>query len=140
MISARSTAYPVLDVIDEDERIVHVLESPLRAADVDCTIDSTRRRDHMQQHTGQHLLSAVLADLYGMQTVSFHMGAASSTIDLATPTLTPEQIEAAEARANAVVQENRPVRTDIRRCRDRCRPSEAHGANGTHPCGDDRLA
>ena len=106
---------PVIDVIDEDDRVVHVLERPLAndTAEVDCTVEWTRRWDHMQQHTGQHLLSAVLADLYGMQTVSFHMGAASSTIDLETSALSAAQIEAAEARANAVIHENRPVGTSF---------------------------
>jgi alanyl-tRNA synthetase len=100
----------VTDVIDEDDRIVQLLERPLDAQnEPDCRIDWPRRWDHMQQHTGQHLLSAVVADLFGIQTVSFHMGASSSTIDLATGALSPEQIETAELRANEVVQENRRV-------------------------------
>jgi alanyl-tRNA synthetase len=100
---------PVVEVIDEEDVVVHVLASPLAATHVDGAVDWARRWDHMQQHTGQHLLSAVLVELFGFETVSFHMGAASSTIDLATPSLTPAQIEAAEARANALIQENRPV-------------------------------
>jgi alanyl-tRNA synthetase len=63
----------------------------------------------MQQHTGQHLLSAVLEDLYGFHTVSVHFGQDASTLDLDTPAITPEQVAAAETRANLVVTENRPV-------------------------------
>ena len=74
-----------------------------------CHIDWTRRFDHMQQHTGQHLLSAVFFDLFGFQTVSFHMGAEVSTIDLAVAALTQQQIEQAEQRANELVCENRVI-------------------------------
>jgi alanyl-tRNA synthetase len=63
----------------------------------------------MQQHTGQHLLSAVLAELFGAHTVSVHFGADASTLDLETGALSPEQVRTAEARANAVITENRPV-------------------------------
>src|SRR5579884_1333352 len=55
----------VVDVIDEDDRIAHVLAAPLHSAQVHGRIDAVRRRDHMQQHTGQHLLSAVFVDLLG---------------------------------------------------------------------------
>lgn len=103
----------VLDVVDEGNRIIHVLEAPLQRNEANCKIDWARRFDHMQQHTGQHLLSSVLADLYAFETVSFHMGADSCTIDLATPTLSRDQIEAAEVRANSVIHENRPVRADF---------------------------
>ena len=102
----------VVDVVDEDERIAHVLAEPLPLAPgarVEGRIDWERRFDHMQQHTGQHLLSAVFAELYGFETVSVHFGAESSTIDLATATLAAGQIEAAEARANALVWEDRAV-------------------------------
>jgi alanyl-tRNA synthetase len=107
------TGIPLTDVIDEDERIVHVLAAPLADLEVEGSLDWNRRFDHMQQHTGQHLLSAVFADLFGFETVSFHMGAETSTIDLACASLTPEQLRSAEARANALVQENRPVRIDF---------------------------
>jgi alanyl-tRNA synthetase len=100
----------VADVVDEGNRVVHVLEHPLgEQNEPDCRIDWGRRWDHMQQHTGQHLLSAALVELFGLETVSFHMGAASSTIDLAGGTLSAGQMEAAERRANEVVQENRRV-------------------------------
>src|SRR5689334_2166496 len=97
----------VVDVIDEGNRIAHLLAAPLRAQRVTGRIDWARRFDHMQQHTGQHLLSAVLADLYGFATISVHFGADGSTLDLETAGMTPDQVRAAELRANAVVTENR---------------------------------
>src|ERR1041385_2425248 len=72
-------------------------------------IDGERRRDHMQQHTGQHVLSAAFIRLFDFATVSFHMGAETCTIDLDTPSLTREQIVAAERLANEVIWEDRPV-------------------------------
>jgi len=98
----------VIDVVDEEGCIAHLLGSPLAADSVAGAIDWQRRFDHMQQHTGQHLLSAVLIELFGAATVSFHLGADASTIDVARP-LEPQQIRAAERRANEVVFQNRPV-------------------------------
>src|SRR5260370_20902540 len=98
----------------EDGRIVHYLEAPpklrLAGAAVHGSIDPERRRDHMQQHTGQHVLSAAFVELYQMPTVSFHMGEDYCSIDLATPSVSSEQIAGAEKRANQIVFENRPVR------------------------------
>ncbi len=71
-------------------------------------IDLSLRFDHMQQHTGQHLLSAVLLEMFDAPTVSFHLGAESSTIDV-TGTLEAPQLRDAERRANQIVFENRPV-------------------------------
>ncbi len=106
----------VSEVADtEDGGIVHYLEAPappLVGTAVHGSVDLERRRDHMQQHTGQHVLSAAFIELYQMPTVSFHMGTSEAycSIDLATPTVTSEQIVAAEKRANHIVFENRPVR------------------------------
>jgi alanyl-tRNA synthetase len=100
---------PVKDVIDEGERIAHVLAAPVDSEEVDCRIDWQRRFDHMQQHTGQHLLSAVFAELFGVATVSVHFGAGGSTIDLNSPSLSADQIRAAELRANEAVCQNLPV-------------------------------
>jgi alanyl-tRNA synthetase len=99
----------VVDVVDEGERIAHLLASPMTAGRIRGRIDWVRRFDHMQQHTGQHLLSAVVAELFGCQTVSVHFGGESSTLDLATGVLSHEQVVAAEARANQVVVEDRAV-------------------------------
>jgi alanyl-tRNA synthetase len=100
---------PVVDVVDEGERIAHILSAPLEVDLVECEIDWPRRFDHMQQHSGQHLLSAVLTELFGAATISVHFGVDSSTIDVNTPSLGPAQIQAAERRANEAVCENRPV-------------------------------
>jgi alanyl-tRNA synthetase len=100
---------PVADVIDEGERIAHVLSAAVSASQVHCRIDMARRRDHMQQHTGQHLLSAVLAEMYGIATVSFHLGAESSTIDVDVAALDAGKIAAVERHVNEVVMENRAV-------------------------------
>jgi alanyl-tRNA synthetase len=103
---------PVIDVVDEDERIAHLLAEPLPVAvgdEVEGAVDVTRRLDHMQQHTGQHLLSAVFADLFGHETLSVHFGAELSTLDLAAERVPRERLLEAEARANALVAENRAV-------------------------------
>jgi alanyl-tRNA synthetase len=98
----------------EDGRIVHYLEAPVQlppaGAAIHGNIDADRRRDHMQQHSGQHVLSAALLALYQMPTVSFHMGEDYCSIDLATPSVAPEQLAGAERRANQIVFENRAVR------------------------------
>ena len=99
----------VLDVLDEGERIVHVLSAPLEpGALVHGVVDVPRRRDHMQQHTGQHILSAAFERLFGNPTVSFHLGAETCTIDLARQ-LTSADVERAVDEANRVVWEDRPV-------------------------------
>jgi alanyl-tRNA synthetase len=99
----------VTEVIDEGDRIAHVIRAPLPRDEVSGAIDWRRRFDHMQQHTGQHLLSAVLLELFDAPTVSFHLGAESSTIDIASGGFDSGQVRAAENRANAIVFENRPV-------------------------------
>ena len=99
----------VVDVIDEDGRVVHVLDAPITPGEIAAEIDWTRRFDHMQQHTGQHLLSAVFEELFGISTVSFHMGATVSTIDVSTAALDAKQIERVEERCAQVVAEARPV-------------------------------
>jgi alanyl-tRNA synthetase len=99
----------IKDVIDEEGRIAHVLAAPLSASEVSGTIDWDRRYDHMQQHTGQHLLSAVLEELFAIRTVSFHLGAESSTIDVEAAVVTPQQLERVEDRCAEIVAEARPV-------------------------------
>ncbi len=101
----------VLDVIDDEAtgEVVHVVDAPLEVgAKVHGEIDWTRRFDHMQQHTGQHVLSAAFDRGCGARTVSFHMGADASTIDLARE-VTPAEIAAAERDANRVVWEDRAL-------------------------------
>lgn len=106
----------VVDVVDEGDRIAHLLADPLdpTVVAVEGSIDWPRRHDHMQQHTGQHLLSAVCDDLLGLRTVSVHFGPASSTLDLegeaaASGLLDGAMLTRIEDRANALVAEARPV-------------------------------
>jgi alanyl-tRNA synthetase len=111
------TKFRVTEVADtEDGHVVHYLEAPLKdlqpGTRVRGQIDSARRRDHMQQHSAQHVLSSAFVRLFGIPTVSFHMADDYSSIDLDTPSLTPNQIESAERLANEIVLENRAV--DIR--------------------------
>lgn len=98
----------------EDGRVIHYVEAAGRpiiaGVTVHGNIDADRRRDHMQQHTGQHVLSAAFIELYQFPTVSFHMGEDYCSIDLATEVLTLAQMVGAEKRANEIVFENRPVR------------------------------
>ncbi|MFZ0802874.1 MAG: DHHA1 domain-containing protein [Terriglobales bacterium] len=96
----------------EDGTILHFLENavPIQPGSrIHGVIDADRRRDHMQQHTGQHVLSAAFVRSLNMPTVSFHMGVESCSIDLDTKGLTAKQAETAEALANEVVTENRSV-------------------------------
>lgn len=99
----------VIDVIDEDDEIVHVLDGPLDTAAVAGTIDWTRRFDHMQQHTGQHLLSAVFAEKAGLSTLSFHLGSEVSTIDLDTAAVDAALLESIEDAANEEIVRNHRV-------------------------------
>jgi len=99
----------VIEVIDEEERVVHVLDAPLSAGEIDAQIDWPRRFDHMQQHSGQHLLSAVLEELFKIPTVSFHLGAEVCTIDIAAPAVTSVQLDQCEVRCAEIVGQARPL-------------------------------
>ena len=99
----------VLDVLDEGEDIVHVVDRPIALGPARGVIDWPRRFDHMQQHTGQHLLSAILQARFDLPTVSFHLGTTVSTIDLRGPEPRAELLEQAERAANEIIFEDRPV-------------------------------
>lgn len=104
----------VVDVFETEQgEIVHALDGPAPAQvgqTVRGEIDWPRRADHIQQHSGQHLLSAVFIRLFNFPTVSFHLGAEISTIDLAAPAVSPEQAQQAEALSNEIIFEDRPLR------------------------------
>lgn len=99
----------VVDVRELDEEILHVVDRPLPSGRIDGCIHWPRRFDHMQQHTGQHLLSAVFAERFGLATVSFHLGEAGSTIDLRGPQPSEQVLEGAARAANTVVFEDREI-------------------------------
>ncbi|MBV8880822.1 MAG: hypothetical protein JO332_12700 [Planctomycetaceae bacterium] len=97
----------VTDVIDEGREVVHVISSPVEG-EVRGVIDWDRRRDHMQQHHGQHLLSEAFVRVAKAQTSSFHLGKQGCSIDL-DKDIAPVDLERAETLANMVIYENRPV-------------------------------
>lgn len=100
---------PVLDVQVEDGVVWHTLAQPVQSNVVQGQVDWARRFDHMQQHHGQHLLSAAFERLFDLKTVSFHLGASSATIDLAATALSAQQTAAVEDLTNQVIWEDRPV-------------------------------
>ncbi|HZI29342.1 MAG TPA: DHHA1 domain-containing protein [Gemmatimonadaceae bacterium] len=128
----------VVDVVDEEDRIVHVLETALNApagSELRGEIDWERRHDHMQQHTGQHLLSAVLDDMLGLRTASVHFGPEASTLDVADAAgagsvLTNDGLSDVEARVNALVAAALPVHVtfeDAREAKGLRKPSDRDG-------------
>jgi alanyl-tRNA synthetase len=100
----------VVTVREEDGAILHLLDSPVEPGQVDGVIDWPRRFDHMQQHTGQHILSQAFERVAEAPTIGFHLGAERVSIDLGIPTLTDGQIAEAESLANEVVSRNDAVR------------------------------
>jgi len=99
----------VVDVLDKDDRIIHVVDRHVAIGRTDGCVHWPRRFDHMQQHTGQHLLSAVFQERFGLVTVSFHLGETVGTIDLRGPQPSPLVLEGAARAANAVVFEDREI-------------------------------
>lgn len=103
----------VVNVEEIEGEIRHYLETPLKnePKEVEGEIDWKRRFDHMQQHAGQHILSASFETLYGYKTIGFHLGNEISTIDIETGQLSEEEAYEAEALANTIILENRPIET-----------------------------
>jgi len=143
----------VLEVADAEEKVVHYTSAPVKLGPAHGEIDWARRLDHMQQHTGQHLLSAAFIELFNFQTVSFHLGREVSTIDLAAPSIVPRHVEEAERRTNAIIFDDRVVavrygtaqeltEAGIRKQVDRegiLRAVEVEGFD-RQPCGGTHLA
>lgn len=100
---------PVVEVADAEEKVVHYTSAAVNIGPVRGQIDWARRIDHMQQHTGQHLLSAAFIELFNFPTVSFHLGKEVSTIDLDAPSIAPRHMEEAERRTNEIIFEDRVV-------------------------------
>ena len=99
----------VLDVQKRDGEIRHYLAAPVAPGPVTVTLDWARRFDHMQQHTGQHLLTAVAQDAFGWQTTSFHLGEAVSDVELDTPQVTEAELERLEEAIAREIRAARPV-------------------------------
>ncbi|HDQ73390.1 MAG TPA: hypothetical protein ENN19_15050 [Chloroflexi bacterium] len=116
--SGSLSGVPVVDVFsrETDDAIVHLLANapPFgEGAEVEGQVDWDRRFDHMQQHTGQHILSAAFEQVLNAGTVGFHLGSTSVTIDVTVEALTSDAVAPVEALANQVVWENRPVTVSI---------------------------
>ncbi|KGR78242.1 serine-tRNA(Ala) deacylase AlaX [Ureibacillus sinduriensis] len=103
----------VVDVEKVDDEIRHYVEGNVDALEGEVTgrIDWERRFDHMQQHCGQHILTAAFVELFDFPTVSFHLGTELVTIDIAAGQVSDEQLAQAEKRANEIILENRPIET-----------------------------
>jgi alanyl-tRNA synthetase len=101
----------VLEVVDIDGAILHVLASELPAGTVRGRIDGALRADHRQQHTGQHVLSQAFWELLKGETLSFHMGPDISTLEIGLKSISDAECDRVEDRANAVVWEDRAVKT-----------------------------
>ena len=106
---------PVVDVMEEGEAVVHVLAHALSAnlQHVECHVDRARRLDHMRQHSGQHLLSAVMAEDFSLATVSFHLGTEYATVDVEPATASPQLLLAIEERVNERLLENRALQVSF---------------------------
>ena len=138
----------VLDVRDEADGIVHIVDREMQPGGVKGCVNWPRRFDHMQQHTGQHLLSAMFQERFGLPTVSFHLGGEICTIDLHGGEPSREQLIGTQRAANKVIFEDRPVgvrygtREDLERLGARkqvereglLRAIEIEGAD-LQPCG-----
>jgi alanyl-tRNA synthetase len=101
----------VSKVEEVDGQIRHYLDKKIGGGSIEGKIDWNRRFDHMQQHAGQHILSAAFAELTGYETVSFHLGKELLTIDLDAEELTKKEVEEVEWLANHIIIENRPIDT-----------------------------
>lgn len=109
------SSHEVLHVEQRPEGIVHWIAGtvqPFIGAGVLLTVDAERRRDHMQQHHGQHILSAVFERNYGWDTVGFHLGEETCTIDLNVSDVPPEVVREVETEVNRVVMKNLPVKIE----------------------------
>jgi alanyl-tRNA synthetase len=102
----------VVAVVEDGDDVVHVLDRPLAFERVHGRVNAARRRDHLQQHHGQHLLSRAFVEVAQADTVAFHLGAEDTTIDL-DRAVSEELAAKAEARANEVVWQARPVRVSL---------------------------
>lgn len=104
---------PIVKVIEDDadhDTVLHVVERLPEGSRVHCEIDAARRHDHMQQHAGQHILSAAFVQEAGAHTTSFHLGATVSTIDVDKSPLSRDDVERAENAANALARRGVPIR------------------------------
>lgn len=103
----------VEDVYEENGLVFHVMSEVPAKGTVTCNVDFDRRFDLMQQHTGQHLLSAVLFNQYDVKTSSFHMGEQEVSIDVSVPEMPAQMLREVEERVNRHITSNLPVKTHV---------------------------
>ncbi|WP_339174737.1 DHHA1 domain-containing protein [Solibacillus sp. FSL R5-0691] len=103
----------IIDVEKIDEEIRHYTAADVSniSGEISGKLHWSRRFDHMQQHAGQHILTAAFVELFDMATVSFHLGTELVTIDLNVGEVSEDQLAAVEKRANEIILENRPIET-----------------------------
>ncbi|NLK96645.1 alanyl-tRNA editing protein [Defluviitalea saccharophila] len=101
----------VLDVFEKDDMVFHVVPKVPDNSKVDCKIDFNRRFEHMQQHTGEHILAATFYRLYKGVSNAFHMGEDYVSIDISLPEVTPAMVKEVEEAVNEVIYKNVPVKT-----------------------------
>lgn len=101
----------IVELIEDDEEVIHVLNERPDTTEVTCEINWDRRIDHMQHHSGQHLLSATIIELFDIPTVSFHLGKETVTIDLNTPSLSAEQLNQIERTVYEKILANIEIKT-----------------------------
>ena len=104
---------PVEGLYERDGTVYHVLPAAPAGKTVTGKLDFARRFDHMQQHTGQHILSAVFEMLYKADTSSFHMGEEDASIELSMPDIPPQAVKAAEDKTNEYLSRDLAVRTHV---------------------------
>ncbi len=103
----------VVKIVEEDEKIIHVLESDILGPGIHGKIDWELRFDHMQQHSGQHVLSQAFYEVLGGETLSFHLGQESSTVEIGLTRIDGDELARVERRANEIVFEDRTIKTAL---------------------------
>lgn len=100
----------VVKVFEENGRVIHLLEKDIQAESIKGKIDWERRFDHMQQHSGQHILSQSFHELLEAETLAFHLGEEFSTLEMDLRKVSDEDLERVESRANEIIYQDREVK------------------------------
>jgi len=100
----------VVGALEEGENIIHLLQEDISGETIEGKIDWKVRFDHMQQHTGQHILSQSFYELFSGETLSFHMGEDVSTVEIGVRNISEEEVEQVERRANEIVFQDREIK------------------------------
>ncbi|PEJ54576.1 alanyl-tRNA editing protein [Bacillus sp. AFS002410] len=103
--------FEIVELLEDHEEVIHVLKEKPTKLEVNCEINWDRRIDHMQHHSGQHLLSATIIELFDIPTVSFHLGKETVTIDLDTPSLSADQLIQIERAVYGKILANEKIKT-----------------------------